>query len=81
MELGERLEARGAPGVEVAPHWIGAHDEERARRQLLRAAAEFEAAHAYRDAAAMARHALELWPAGEEVGERLAALECHGDLG
>ena len=77
-ELGERLEARGAPGVEVAPHWLGAHDEERARRQLLRAAGEFEAAHAYRDAAGMARHALELWPAGEEVEERLAALERHG---
>jgi len=77
-EFGERLEARGAPGVEVAPHWLGAHDEERARRQLLRAAAEFEVVHAYRDAAAMARQALELWPAGEEVEERLGALERHG---
>jgi ATP/maltotriose-dependent transcriptional regulator MalT len=77
-QLGERLEARGAPGVEVAPHWLGAHDEVRARRQLLRAAAEFESAHAYRDAAGMAHRALELWPAGEEVGERLAALESHG---
>lgn len=77
-QLGERLEARGAPAVEVAPHWLGAHDEERARRQLLRAAGEFEVVHAYRDAAAMARHALELWPAGEEAGERLAALERHG---
>jgi DNA-binding CsgD family transcriptional regulator len=76
--LGERLEARGAPAVEIAPHWLGAHDEERARRQLLRAATEFESVHAYRDAAGMARHALELWPAGEEVEERLAALECHG---
>jgi predicted ATPase len=76
-QLGERLEAHGAPGVEVAPHWLGAHDEERARRQLLRAADEFEAAHAYRDAAGMAHHALELWPAGEEVEERLAALERH----
>jgi DNA-binding CsgD family transcriptional regulator len=77
-QFAERLEARGAPGVEVAPHWLGAHDEERARRQLLRAAGEFEAAHAYRDAAGMAHHALELWPAGEEVEERLAALERHG---
>ena len=76
--LGERLEARGAAAVEVAPHWLGAHDEERARRALLRAASEFEAAHAYRDAAATARHALELWPAGEEVEERLVALERHG---
>ena len=75
--LGERLEARGASGVEVAPHWLGARDEEQARRALLRAASEFEAAHAYRDAAAAARHALELWPAGEEVEERLIALERH----
>jgi DNA-binding CsgD family transcriptional regulator len=76
--LGERLEARDAPGVEVAPHWLGAHDEERARRQLLRAATEFESVHAYRDATGMARHALELWPAGEDVEERLAVLERHG---
>ncbi|HEY0319187.1 MAG TPA: AAA family ATPase [Solirubrobacterales bacterium] len=76
--LGEWLEARGAAAVEIAPHWLGAHDEQRARRQLLRAAHEFEAAHAYRDAAGMVRHALELWPAGEEVEERLAALERHG---
>ncbi|HST70387.1 MAG TPA: AAA family ATPase [Solirubrobacterales bacterium] len=77
-KLGEHLEARGAPGVEVAPHWLGAHDEERARRQLLRAAGEFESVHAYRDAARMARQALELWPEDEGAEERLEALERHG---
>jgi len=77
-QLAEHLEARGAAAVEVAPHWLGAHDEERARRQLLLAADSYETAHAYRDAAGMARHALELWPADEEVEERLAALERHG---
>jgi len=77
-ELGERLEARGAAAVEIAPHWLGAHDDERARHQLLRAAADFEAAHAYRDAAGLARQALERWPADEEVEERMAALERHG---
>ena len=77
-ELGERLESRSAPGVEVAPHWVGARDDERARRQLLRAAREFESAHAYRDAAGAVRQALELWPEGEGVEDRLAALECHG---
>ena len=77
-ELGERLEARGAPAVEVAPHWVGAHDDERARAQLLRAAAEFESVHAYRDAVRMARQALELWPEGEQVDDRLEALENHG---
>jgi DNA-binding CsgD family transcriptional regulator len=77
-EFGVRLEARGAPGVEVAPHWLGAHDEERARQQLMRAATEFESVHAYRDAAGMVRQALELWPEGEDVDERLVALERHG---
>jgi DNA-binding CsgD family transcriptional regulator/type II secretory pathway predicted ATPase ExeA len=77
-ELGERLEARDAPAVEVAPHWLGAHDEPRARHQLMRAASEFESVHAYRDAAGMARQALELWPADEDPDERLAALESHG---
>jgi ATP/maltotriose-dependent transcriptional regulator MalT len=77
-KVGERLESRDAPGVEVAPHWLGAHDEQRARRQLMRAAAEFESVHAYRDAAGMARQALELWPADEDFEERLAALERHG---
>jgi DNA-binding CsgD family transcriptional regulator len=77
-ELGERLEARDAPAVEVAPHWLGAHDEPRARHQLMRAASEFELVHAYRDAAGMARQALELWPADEDTDERLAALESHG---
>jgi DNA-binding NarL/FixJ family response regulator/type II secretory pathway predicted ATPase ExeA len=77
-EFGERLEDREASGVEVAPHWLGAHDEGRARRQLMRAAAEFESIHAYRDAAGMARQALELWPADEDAVERLAALESHG---
>jgi len=77
-QLGERLEAAAAPGVEVANHWLGAHDEERARLELLRAAAEFRAVHAYRDAAGMARRALELWPEGEAVEERLAVLERHG---
>ncbi|HEY1238892.1 MAG TPA: AAA family ATPase [Solirubrobacterales bacterium] len=77
-KLGERLEARGASAIEVAPHWLGARDEDRARRQLLLAAEEFESVHAYRDAAGMVRQALELWPEGEELDERLAALERHG---
>ena len=77
-ELGERLEGDGGPSVEVATHWVGAHDEERARSAFLHAADEFEAVDAFRDAAAMARRALELWPDGEEVEARLNALECHG---
>jgi DNA-binding CsgD family transcriptional regulator len=77
-ELAERLEVLSAPGVEVALHWAGAHEEERARKELLRAAEEFDAAYAYRDAAIMARRALELWPENEEVEDRLDALGRHG---
>ena len=77
-ELAERLETVSAPGVEVASHWVGARDDERARGELLRAAGEFEAAYAYRDAAIMARRALELWPEGEAMDERISALERHG---
>jgi len=73
--LAERLEAGGAPGVEVATHWLGAHEEARARTHLLRAAEDFHSVHAYRDAATMARRALELWPEDEAVDERLIALE------
>jgi DNA-binding NarL/FixJ family response regulator len=76
-ELGERLEARGAAGVEVAPHWLGAQDEQRARSQLLRAATDFASVHAYRDSAGMIRRALESWPEDEQVNERLEALERH----
>jgi DNA-binding NarL/FixJ family response regulator/tetratricopeptide (TPR) repeat protein len=77
-ELGERLEAIDAPGVEVALHWVGARDDERARGELVRAADEFEVAYAYRDAATMARRALELWPEGDSVDERVSVLERHG---
>jgi DNA-binding CsgD family transcriptional regulator/tetratricopeptide (TPR) repeat protein len=77
-ELAEGLEALSAPGVEVSFHWVGAHDEERARVELMRAAGEFDAACAYRDAATMARRALELWPETHAPGERVSALERHG---
>ena len=74
-ELGERLEATGGMQVEIATHWLGAHDEERARPHLYRAALEFETAHAYADAASMARRALDIWPEDEDVAGRLGALE------
>ena len=57
---------------------MGARDEERARVELMRAAGEFEAACAYRDAATMARRALELWPETHAPDERVSALESHG---
>ena len=61
--------------MEVALHWVGAHDEARARNELLRAAGEFDAACAYRDAATMARRALEQWPEGESEDERIGQAE------
>ena len=73
-ELAAALEASGAPAMEIAAHWAGAREPGRARPALLRAAAELRAVHAHRDAARAWRQALELWPEGEDVQGRLAAL-------
>jgi DNA-binding CsgD family transcriptional regulator len=73
----EALERRGEPAREVAPHWLGAHDDARARDALVRAAAESEAVHAYRDAAQAGRLALDRWPAGDDDAGRTAALERY----
>ena len=73
--LAETLEAAGAPSREVAKHWLDARAGAQAREALLRAAAESEAVHAHRDAAAADRQALDLWPEGgdeERRGEALA---------
>jgi DNA-binding NarL/FixJ family response regulator len=75
--LAEALERRGEPAREVAPHWLGAHDDTRARAALLRAAAESQAVHAYRDAVEAGRLALERWPAGDDDAGRAAALERY----
>ena len=69
--LAEALEAAGAPSREVAKHWLGARAGAQAREALLRAAAESEAVHAHRDAAAADRQALDLWPEhGDEAAPR-----------
>jgi DNA-binding CsgD family transcriptional regulator len=75
--LAEALEAGGAGGAQVAPHWLGAREHARAREALLRAAGESRAVHAYRDAALAGREALELWPEGEEEERRIEALESY----
>jgi DNA-binding CsgD family transcriptional regulator len=75
--LAEALEAAGAPSHVLAAHWLGARDSARGRAALLRAAAESETVHAFRDAAAAGRQALELWPDGEDDALRLAALERY----
>ena len=73
----EALEASGAPSREVARHWLGARAGAPAREALLRAASESEAVHAYRDAAAAGRQALELWPETGDEDRRSEALERY----
>jgi DNA-binding CsgD family transcriptional regulator len=77
----------GAQPRFVAEHWLAAGEPAHARPLLLEAARRFCQVHAYRDAAAVGRRALELWPEGEDEPERLAALdelgrcaELSGDL-
>ena len=76
--LGGLLEKRGAEPHLLAEHWLAAGDRERARPLLLEAAEQFCAVHAYRDAAAVGRTALELWPEGQDETDRLAALDELG---
>ncbi len=76
--LAELLDARGAePGL-VAEHWVAAAELERARPALIAAARRYCELHAYRDAAAAGRAALELWPEDEDEPARLVVLD---DLG
>ena len=65
----------GMPSREVATHWLGARDGDRARDALLAAVAEFEAVHAHRDGADAARLALDLWPDGVDEDLRLDTLQ------
>jgi DNA-binding CsgD family transcriptional regulator len=77
-QLAEALERAGAPSREIAAQWVGARDDERARTALLKAAQESEGLHAYRDAAAAGRQALELWPESTDGEGRTEALERYG---
>ena len=69
------LQAGHAPPMQVAHHWVAAHEPRRARPLLLAAAEQACAVHAYRDAATAGRLALALWPEGEDSDDRLATLE------
>ena len=75
--LAEALDAAGAQSREVARHWLGAREGERAREALLGAAADSEAVHAYRDAAEAGRQALDLWPERGDDERRVGALERY----
>ena len=76
-ELAQAMEQAGAGSREVASQWEGARDPARAREALLRAAEESEAVHAYRDAAAADRKALDLWPEDDEGEPRGRVLERY----
>lgn len=69
------LTARGAPAEVIAEHWMAAHEHERARPLLLAAAERRCAVHAYRDAAALTRRALAIWPDGADPHDRTSVLE------
>ncbi|HTN24530.1 MAG TPA: AAA family ATPase [Solirubrobacteraceae bacterium] len=77
-QVAELLEAGGGPSMEIATQWLGARDAGRARELLVRAAREFEAVHAYRDATSAGRQALELWTSrDDEAVDRIDLLERH----
>ena len=65
-QLAEALEAGGGQAMEVATHWLGARDAAARPRGAGARREESEAVHAYRDARAAGRQALELWPGDEE---------------
>ncbi len=75
--LAQALEASGAPSSELAAHWLGAADRARARDALVRAVAESEALHAYRDATRAGREALELCLEDEHDALRVELLERY----
>jgi DNA-binding CsgD family transcriptional regulator len=76
-DLAEQLSGAGAPSFEIAAHWLGAREEALARDALVVAIEEFCAVHAYRDATAAGRRALELWEAEDDVTRRLETLERY----
>lgn len=77
--VAELISAHGGPPAVVAEHWMAAHELERARPLLLAAAKRCCAVHAYRDATALWRRALDIWPASADSEERIAVLEALAD--
>lgn len=71
----DRLALDGAPAALVAAHLLAARELDRARAALLDAADAHRRVHAYRDAAAALRTALDLWPSGGPSPERLAVVD------
>lgn len=77
--IAEHLGDRGSAPEEIAEHWMAAHEHERARPLLLAAARRYCSVHAYRDAAALGRRALAIWPEGVDADGRIGALESLAD--
>jgi DNA-binding CsgD family transcriptional regulator/tetratricopeptide (TPR) repeat protein len=77
-ELGRLLEERGAEPFLTAGHYLAAGERDRARPLLVEAARRSCEVHAYRDAAAAGRAALEIWPEGEDEAGRLEVLQELG---
>jgi predicted ATPase len=77
-QLAERLERRGTSPAVVANHWFAAREPERARRALLLATDAACRMHAYRDAAAHAQRAIDVWPHGRDEQQRAEALDRLG---
>jgi DNA-binding CsgD family transcriptional regulator len=85
-QLAERLAAgAGSPGdpvqgpLVVAHHWLAAQEPQRARLAYLAAGEQACAIHAYHDAAAAVKQALDLWPNGIDEGQRLDMLDRLGE--
>jgi DNA-binding CsgD family transcriptional regulator len=77
-ELATLFEGRGAEPRLTADHWLAAGERGRALPLLVEAARRSCDVHAYRDAAAAGRAALEIWPEGENEPGRLDVLEELG---
>jgi hypothetical protein len=77
-QLAEQLQRGACSAIVLAEHWLAGRDLERARATLLEAAEMAAGVHAYRDAAACARRALELWPEGHADAERVCVLDRLG---
>jgi DNA-binding CsgD family transcriptional regulator len=77
-EVARALEERGGDPEVTARHWLAAGESERARPLLVEAARRSCELHAYRDAAAAGRAALEIWPEGEDEPGRINVLEELG---
>ncbi len=78
QQIAAYLEASGAPAAIVAEHWLASRNQERARRALVVAGEASCHIHAYRDAVAFFRRALELWSDGSDELDRIDTLERLG---